>query len=324
MIVTHGGKGVRLVKSYDVLAVFQVFIDEQSNSKTKSKATLHAYAGSLRHLKSFATEERLSITFDNLTPTLVDQMSMHLRLAGMKDTTIAKVIKDLKVFCKLAYEMGYSTSLHYQRFKKPKTEATDFVYLTQAELQQLAVVTLPDHLDRVRDLFISQASTGLHHSDLSNLRPESRQGNFLRITTIKTRDALTIPLSPLALTVYNKHEGKLPKAPGNQAYNRELKEAFRLGGISSQVLITECRQGERIDLTCPKYEKVSSHTAGRTFIIHALERGVRPEVVMHVRGHKDIKTMMLYVKISDSIVEQEFTRAWSGDRNTTSSQPIDS
>jgi hypothetical protein len=32
---------------------------------------------------------------------------------------------------------------------------------------------------------------------------------------------------------------------------------------------------------------------------------------MEVTGHKDIKTLMKYVKITASVVEAEFARAWA-------------
>jgi hypothetical protein len=33
---------------------------------------------------------------------------------------------------------------------------------------------------------------------------------------------------------------------------------------------------------------------------------------MKVTGHKDIKTLMKYVKITASVVEAEFARSWAG------------
>jgi site-specific recombinase XerD len=168
------------------------------------------------------------------------------------------------------------------------------------------------HLERVRDLFVLQASTGLRYSDLANLKPENRQGNVLLITTIKTRDPLLIPLSPTAKSIYAKYEESgLPKVIENQPYNREIKEACRLAGITDLVPVTVIRNGLRVDTSIEKCDKVTSHTARRTFIIHMLERGVRPEVLMKVTGHKDIKTLMRYVKITPAVVVQELERAWA-------------
>ena len=55
---------------------------------------------------------------------------------------------------------------------------------------------------------------------------------------------------------------------------------------------------------------VSTHTARRTFITLALERGTRPEIVMRITGHKDIKTMMKYVRLTDKAAHNEFLRPY--------------
>jgi integrase len=54
----------------------------------------------------------------------------------------------------------------------------------------------------------------------------------------------------------------------------------------------------------------STHTARHTFITLSLEQGIRPEIIMQRTSHKDIKTMMKYVKITSKIAELEMSRAW--------------
>ena len=306
----------QLAPAVSILALWEEFIEHCTRARKVQASTIKAYKFALGHTQRFAKIGRYQFTFESFTPKVAEAFVTHLRSQPMADSTIGKVIKDLKVFCKWAQEHGHHSTLYYQKFKKPKAENTDFVYLTEAELEQVAATQLPAHLDRVRDMFVLQSAIGLRHSDLANLKPENRQGGVLRIVTIKTKDALTIPLSPAALAIYAKYEsaGSLPKVLVNQAYNREIKEVCQLAGLTQLVPITIIRNGQRVDTCLPKYQKVTSHTARRTFIINALARGVRPEVLMRVTGHKDIKTLMRYVKITPEVIEAEFNKAFASSK----------
>jgi len=67
---------------------------------------------------------------------------------------------------------------------------------------------------------------------------------------------------------------------------------------------------KRREDTRAKWELISTHTARRTFVILALERGMRPEVVMKITGHTKLSTLQRYITISDKVVESEMMRAF--------------
>ena len=92
--------------------------------------------------------------------------------------------------------------------------------------------------------------------------------------------------------------------------NRYLKEIGEKAGIDSMVTLSTGRGGETIDNTQPKYKFITSHTARRTFITLSLQKGMRPEVVMKIVGHSDIRTMMKYVRLADDILNDEMLKAW--------------
>ena len=60
----------------------------------------------------------------------------------------------------------------------------------------------------------------------------------------------------------------------------------------------------------PKWEFISTHTARRTFVTLSLEKGMRPEVLMTITGHKDNKTMKKYLKIVSKVKEREMNNIW--------------
>lgn len=79
---------------------------------------------------------------------------------------------------------------------------------------------------------------------------------------------------------------------------------------TKNVAIHRYRGAERIDSKIPKYELITTHTARRTFITLSLEKGIRPEVVMSITGHKDYKTFKAYIKITDTVKKEELLKAW--------------
>ena len=44
---------------------------------------------------------------------------------------------------------------------------------------------------------------------------------------------------------------------------------------------------------------IGTHAARRTFVVHALEEGMSPEMVMTFTGHTDYNTMKPYVAMTD-------------------------
>ncbi|MEJ7662972.1 MAG: hypothetical protein WKG07_27165 [Hymenobacter sp.] len=68
--------------------------------------------------------------------------------------------------------------------------------------------------------------------------------------------------------------------------------------------------GKRHTHTAPKYEFVTTHTARRTFVTLALEAGLRPELIMKITGHKDLKAFSRYVNVTEDAVLTEFARVY--------------
>ena len=69
-------------------------------------------------------------------------------------------------------------------------------------------------LEKVRDMFVVSANTGLRYSDIANIKPENvKEGRYLDIVTIKTKQRLLIPLAEPVKQIINKYSGKLPKIP---------------------------------------------------------------------------------------------------------------
>ncbi len=59
------------------------------------------------------------------------------------------------------------------------------------------------------------------------------------------------------------------------------------------------REDTDIYKTAPLCEVIGTHAARRTFVVHALEEGMSPEMVMTFTGHTDYDTMKPYIALTD-------------------------
>ncbi len=295
----------------EFFAVYEQFIESkrlqyQLNSLNKHKTII-------QHLRDYSVSRGLKLNLATINLSFYDDFSAFmLRDKQITNNTYGKYVTAFKTFMTWATERGYCQTTDYKKFRVP-TEQVEIIYLTEAELMRLLnhdFSTQPT-LERVRDVFCFQCFTGQRFSDARIFEHESAKGNTWQLRTTKTKDILNIPLSSHARTLMEKYKGvgRLPVI-SSQKTNQYLKEACLLAGIDDIVTIVRYRGTERIELKEPKYKFVSTHTARRTFVTLSLEKGMRPETVMKVTGHKDYKTFKRYIKLTDKVAEQEMRAVW--------------
>ena len=294
----------------DFFTLYEQFLVETDAQKAKS--TIIQHRTTISHLKNFQEAKKYKISFERLD-TAFNEKFLHylIKDKNFGNNTVGKYIKNLKAFLNWATDKGYNATLHHRKFKKPKA-AVSIIYLTRKELDLIFGFDLSKKkkLERVRDLFVFECATGLRYSDLCNLKLENIKNDYLDFTTIKTGDRLLVPLTNYARQILTKYEGAIPKAISSVKMNKYLKELGQVCGIDESIQQVKISGGKRTEKAVPKYTLITTHTARRTFITQSLERGIRPEVIMKITGHKDIKTMMKYVKITDNVVRSEMLKAW--------------
>ena len=80
---------------------------------------------------------------------------------------------------------------------------------------------------------------------------------------------------------------------------------------------TRFKGSERIETVEPKHKLITTHTARRTFVTLSLEKGMRPETVMSITGHKNYKNFKRYIKLTDKVKKIEMKRIWNKRPETT-------
>jgi integrase len=146
------------------------------------------------------------------------------------------------------------------------------VSLQRAELTALARVPLPPNIARERDIFLLQALLLLRESDLRNLRPHHvRQVELpdwgpvwcAELYQQKTGEPVLVPMPPLAVTIWQHYEGKLPMHT-NQTRNVNTREACRLAGLNRDFVSVAFSGRTKHEAVGPVWDAVSTHTARHT------------------------------------------------------------
>jgi integrase len=303
------GKGERLFDVYDS------FISEKSLTDSWSQSHKNRHITVKNHLFEYNNK----LTFEKITKDALIGFLNDLFNKELCNTTIAKILSYLRCFLSWAYDEGYYKGDQHVKFK-PKLKGSDGGYrnvtcLSWEELMILYNLKLPEekrYLERVRDVLCFCCFTGLRHSDVFNLSKSDIQKERISVITQKTVDPLYIELNDYSTALLKKYENLLAEKAlpviSNQKMNDYLKELGKLAGIDEPTKVVYFKKNVRHEETCPKHELLSTHFGRRTFIVLALTLGVQMPVIMKWTGHKSYASMKPYIKIVDSLKEEEMKK----------------
>jgi integrase len=200
-----------------------------------------------------------------------------------------------------AHEEGLHTNVVYstRSFKKP-AEASENIYLSEAELKTLKITIMPNkHLEFVRDFFLLACYTGVRSQDYSKLNKSNliNDGKMFKVRTEKTDEEVIIPIHPEAKRILEKYNGT-PKTISNQKFNEYIKIVCEIAGLDEMITLSMTVAGKRVSTTKPKFKCVSSHTARRSFATNAYKVGVPSLAIMAITGHRTEKVFLHYIKVT--------------------------
>ncbi len=298
------------VKAKSFIEYFEEY--QQVASSRIRATTLKRYVTTFNHLVSFSKAKRYELSFERINSDFyIKFLDYLMKEKQLLNNSIGGYIKIVKAFMSFATERGYNNvGLEFKKFKAFK-EDTELIYLSEEELMHLLDLKLSSqsHII-VRENFCFACFTGLRFSDIQKLQPENLKNGHIEIRTEKTQEFLRIPLNPYAKQILERNNGILPKMFSNQKTNDFLKEIGYKAGFKDSILIVKYRGVEKVEFIEPKYKFLCTHTARRTFVTLSLEKGMRPETVMSITGHKDYKTFKKYIKITDKVKLVEMNKIW--------------
>ncbi len=253
------------------------------------------------------------LTYESMTLDFYDAFKKYLiKKRGLTNNSIGKYVSTLKTYLGWAEDRGAAVLKDYRKFKVDE-EDVEVVALAMDEVHRLEALDLDDHprLGRVRDLFLFACYTGARFGDIQKLHMDDIRGNAWFLRMGKTRSETRIPLIPQAVAIVSRYrgDGRMPKI-SSQRMNDYLKELGQLAQITEPVRIVRYQGAKRVEDRGPKWQFLSSHMARRTFVTISLERGMRPEVVMSVTGHRSFKTMKKYIALTEQSKSEAMESVW--------------
>lgn len=139
----------------------------------KPKGSIQVYQKVLKHLTDYSREYK-NIDYNDINITFLDSFKNFLfsEPRSLSNNYALKILQNVKLFMNEAKELNYHNNTDYQskRFTIKKEEITH-IYLNEEELNILYNLDLSENkkLDKVRDLFLTGAYSGLRYSDYNKL-----------------------------------------------------------------------------------------------------------------------------------------------------------
>ena len=298
-------------KNIGFFDIYDEFLSLKKEQVTVNQ--LSKYKRNKELLLKYQKVSRERLDFEKITPLLLEKFRIYLvTKEGMINNTAYKHITLLKTFLIWSNDNNFTNNNSYKSFKG-KSEANEVIFLTEKELMSLYNLEIEEErLKRVRDIFIFQCFTGVRYSDIKQISREDIINATWKVRTQKTRQIIEIPLNYYALSILKKYRDFPQPLPiiSNQKMNEYLKELCKKAEIDEPTKIIKYRGIERIETTYKKYEVIGTHTARRTFISLSLQKGMKPDVIMAITGHKTYRMMQRYLKIADTHKREEMDKVW--------------
>jgi len=308
-IVTYRKEVEEEDKQPSLIEFFEQLIEERTQNPKFANATVKVYRTAYNHLIVYKKKHFKDLDFDTIDLDFFNKYTTYLfNKKQFSQNHVNKLITSLKTVLNEATERGVNKNVAFRskKFRVPKEEAKN-IYLTLEELKKLNEFNLGEHpkLERVRDLFIVGAFTGLRFSDFTNIRPEHireiDEVKVIDILTQKTKEQVTIPMHPIVGEIFEKYKKEnsvLPRTISNQKMNQYLKELGKLVGFNDEVINYKSVGGRRVEEKKLKYEMISTHTARRSFATNAFKSGISSTSIMKITGHKTESSFMKYIKVT--------------------------
>ena len=245
----------------------------------------------LENFKDFLTDEHIST-----------ETHKYKCRGGMVNKTINKRLECLSAFVRSYYKDVEKAQFIFDARISSNNRNRTIIRLYKDEVRDLYNMRLAnENYNCVRDYFIFLCLTGIRFGDFTNINEENfvigRDGVVtLSLYTQKTNIRIEVKLTKQAKEIAERYNYKFDGYT-NQGFNRAIKELFKDEGLFEDEIVTyrEVLHKKPHPIKTPRREKITAHTARRTFISMMIESGVQPIHVMHMVGHTKLSTLQIYI-----------------------------
>ncbi|WP_108801538.1 tyrosine-type recombinase/integrase [Aquimarina sp. Aq107] len=281
---------------------FDEFMDYKIKMQEWSSSTIKRYKNIKNILQDFEKQSKYTLTFSNINEVFhADFTDYCMNVRGHINNTYSRNLGLFKTFMFWALKKGYTYNNAFLSFEKKKKVITQQIALSKVDLQNLMHYNFKnERLGKVRDVFVFSCVTGMRFGELRLFKKEDIRNNSIVLKEEKEteKESRTIPLNEVSLHILRKYNYKLPLI-ANQKQNEYIKEVFKEAGYIDEVIKTTTKGKENIREKMPFYERISTHTARRTFITMMKKEGLSDKLIASITGHRDMKTLNQYYQVDD-------------------------
>ena len=310
---------LRQIKNKRFVDFIEEYIAKTAFSKNY-KARLRTTINIIKEFEKYTGKKIYTHSFTLFTS---EKFVQFLIQKDLRNNTIRTCLLHTSSLLNKARKENYPVQNELPHLIPPK-EITTQVFLDMKELQQLYQTHFEGQKAIIRDAFLLDCFLGLRKTDLQKLTPHNILGNnFVFKKTEKTKENVVIPLHPLARQILVKYHYKIPDLKTIQNFNKQIKIICKEAGITTSILCEYFRGNKLIQELCPKYKLISYHTARRTLITNLYLDRIPLPTIMKISGHKNITSVILYIRMSDPMHRQALKNSvyLNPDTNTQISNP---
>lgn len=300
--------------------VYDIFLETKRNDHTdtaNSPATIKRYGYNRKNLWDYQTFVKKKIHFNQINTAFYNSFIDYcITQKKHSANTLRRNMGMFKTFLYWALDEGYTFKNDFIKFKMPKPQPTDEVALTMEQVQQVFEYDFSNNprLEKVRDLFVFGCTTGMRISNYSKVKKDDIQNGIIKVRDKKNNDkVLEIPLNDYSHFLLEKYNYDFPKI-SNQKFNDYIKEVFKIIGFDENIKKTMKLGKEIIETITPLYERISSHTARRSFITIMKNEKIPDKVIMGMTGHKSLEVFNKYYKPNNDEKKGFMQTVWKMER----------
>ena len=288
--------------SNDFFKIYDLFLKDKKEDNTdqaNSASTIKRYEYNKKLLTDFTEKTKYNLKFKSINKVFYNIFIKYcVEEKEHSANTLSRNIGLLKTFLYWSIENNFTYNDEFKSFKNIKRFITDEIALTKEQVDEIYNFNLKENnkLIKVRDLFIFGTACGMRYSNYSIVRKADIYNGLINVIDIKDPSkSLHIPLNRYSQEILEKYDFQLPKI-SNQKFNKYLKELFKLMEYNEKVKKTMKFGNEIIETQSFLYERISSHTARRSFITIMKNHGVPDKIIMSYTGHKSIEIFNNYYR----------------------------
>ncbi|MDD2819723.1 MAG: tyrosine-type recombinase/integrase [Flavobacterium sp.] len=288
---------------------YDEFTANKKDTMQWSKGTEKRYQNIKNILKKFEEAKNYPLTFTKIDTNFYSKFSSYC-MDDLKhiNNTYLKNLGFFKTFMFWALKSKYTYNTAFENFNNDdngksiiKPTLTKQIALTIEDLNKLMQHEFKSkRLEKARDIFVFACVTGFRYGEMTSINRSNITDDYIILKEEKdeTKEAREIPLTSLSRYILLKYDYILPLIT-NQKQNKYIKDCFEEMEYTHKVEKVTTKGKENIKEEMIFKDRISSHTARRTFITMMKRQGKSDKLIASITGHTDMKTLNAYYQISE-------------------------